>query len=214
MVSSNGKYRLYLREAGYLDLTCGNTTIWVACTVGYNVDSLYFGKDGLGLFLYGKDGSNWMLYGKTEMSVWKPRSQNAGQVEMLILHDDGNLVLYDRCGKTIWESDTSGKCFQGLDQLIYLKNTIYISKTDISILFLTICSKKYSNLLIKSDFYFKCCETFALLGHVVKSIFFHITWRIGHRKQHWKYFSWCVRPIFDLFQKKISEKVKNAFIHN
>lgn len=171
MVSSNGKYRLYLREAGYLDLTCGNATIWVAYTVSYNVDSLYFGKDGLGLFLYGKDGSNWMIYGKTEMSVWKPRSQNAGQVEMLILHDDGNLVLYDRFGKTIWESDTSGKCFQGLDQLIYLKNTIYISKTDISILFLTICSKKYSNLLIKSDFYFKCCETFALLGHVVKSIF-------------------------------------------
>ena len=91
---------------------------------------------------------------------------------MLILHDDGNLVLYDRCGKTIWESDTSGKCFQGLDQLIYLKNTIYISKTDISLLFLTIYSKKYSNLLIKSDFYLKCCETFALLGHIVKSIFF------------------------------------------
>ena len=58
------------------------------------------------------------------MSVWEPRSQNAGQIKMLILHDDGNLVLYDGCGKTIWESETSGKCFQGLDELIYLKNAV------------------------------------------------------------------------------------------
>ena len=27
-----------------------------------------------------------------------------------ILQDDGNLVVYDECGKILWESKTSGKC--------------------------------------------------------------------------------------------------------
>ena len=27
-----------------------------------------------------------------------------------ILKDDGNLVVYDECGETLWESKTSGKC--------------------------------------------------------------------------------------------------------
>ena len=132
MVSSNGKYRLYLREAGYLDLTCGNATIWVAYTVGYNVDSLYFGKDGLGLFLYGKDGSNWMLYGKTEMSVWKPRSQNAGQVKCWyymtmetwffmtdVAKPSGKVILLESASK-VWINWYISKILYISQKLIYL----------------------------------------------------------------------------------------------
>ena len=114
--SSNGKYRLYLREDGYLDLTCGETAIWNTSKMGYNVDFFYFGKNGLNLFLHGKDGLNLLLYGNKKHSIWKARAATTGQAKTLILHEDGNLVLSDGCNKSIWETQTSQnfKCLKGL----------------------------------------------------------------------------------------------------
>ena len=139
--SSNGKYRLYLREAGYLDLTCGETTIWNTNPIkNFNVDFFYFDKDGLHLVLHGKDGKNLFLYGNNKDSTWKAKL--TGQVKALVLHDDGNLVLSDACNKSIWETGTSQdfKCSKGLNELVFVRNIV-------SIIF-TIYSKECCNLFM------------------------------------------------------------------
>ena len=148
MESSNGKYRLYLREAGYLDLTCGETTIWKTNPIkNFNVDFFYFHKDGLHLVLHGKDGKNLFLYGNSKNSTGK--GTLTGQVKALVLHDDGNLVLSDACNKIIWETRTSQyfKCSKGLNELVFVRNIV-------SIIF-TIYSKECCNLFMKSDFHSK-----------------------------------------------------------
>ena len=127
--SSNGKYRLYLQEAGYLDLSCGKTTIWNTSSKDNNTDFFYFGNDGLNLFLHRNDGNNLLLYGNNKSSsIWKERVGTAGKARKLVLLEDGNLVLSDDCNKTIWETKTSQdlKCLKGLSELVYIRNCVSI----------------------------------------------------------------------------------------
>ena len=167
MESSNGKYRLYLREAGYLDLTCGETTIWKTNPIkNFNVDFFYFHKDGVHLVLHGKDGKNLFLYGNSKNSTGK--GTLTGQVKALVLHDDGNLVLSDACNKIIWETRTSQyfKCSKGLNELVFVRNIV-------SIIF-TIYSKECCNLFMKSDFHSKWLKQMFILKISLGTSFFFI----------------------------------------
>ena len=145
--STNGKYRLYLREAGHLDLTCGETTTWNT-TIKRNIDFLYFDKYGINLFLHGKNGENVIIYGKNGSSIRKTKVETIRRAKTLMLHGDGNLVLSDDCNERIWETKTSQdfKCLKGLNELVYIRN--YVS------IFVTIDSKECSYLFMKSDFSF------------------------------------------------------------
>ena len=125
--SSNGKYRLYLCEAGHLDLTCGKTTIWNTPSKP-NVDFLYFDKYGINLFLHGKNGENVVIYGKRRSSIWKTEVETIRRAKALVLHGDGNLVLSDDCNKHIWETETSQdlQCLKGLNELVCIRNYVPI----------------------------------------------------------------------------------------
>lgn len=93
--------------------------LWATSSVNYNVDFLYFEKDGLNLVLHGIDRPKLYFHWKTNNSIWKARVATAVQANVLMLHEDGNLVLYDRCNRSIWETNTNGKCLKGLDELIF-----------------------------------------------------------------------------------------------
>ena len=64
------------------------------------MDSLIFHSDGK-IYLLGKDNSiRWRL---------KIQSRNS-KGHLMLLQNDGNLVVYNDCGNSIWESKTRGKC--------------------------------------------------------------------------------------------------------
>ena len=62
------------------------------------MDSLIFYNDGK-IYLLGKDNSI------------RPKIQSRNSKgHLMLLQNDGNLVVYNDCGNSIWESKTRGKC--------------------------------------------------------------------------------------------------------
>ena len=54
---------------------------------------------------------NLLLYGKNNDLLWEANTRG----DLLIIQDDGNLVLYDKCGYPVWSSGTvTGHNNQGL----------------------------------------------------------------------------------------------------
>ena len=101
--SNNAKYQFFLRENGNLVLTCNGRPLWSSNTVNDNVDYLYLNKDGSSLILVGKDGR----------SVWKEKTW--GDALRMVLQDDGDLVLYNKCNVSVWNTGTYRKCEKGAD---------------------------------------------------------------------------------------------------
>ena len=98
--SSNGKYKLILQRYGNLELICESLgLLWSTNTINSNADFLYFVKNGYELVLRGKDNT----------SLWKV-SYRGGSPEMLIVQDDGNLVLYDTLKRSLWSTNSQDKC--------------------------------------------------------------------------------------------------------
>ena len=96
--SSNGKYKLILQRYGNLELICESLgLLWSTNTINANADFLYFVKNEL------------VLRGKDNTSLWKA-SYRGGSPEMLIVQDDGNLVLYDTLKRSLWSTNTQDKC--------------------------------------------------------------------------------------------------------
>ena len=104
--SRNEMYRLYLRENGNLVLTCQERSIWISFTFNKTVDFLYFDGEGTSLVLRGKDNSN----------VWKVQTAALGKE--LVLQNNGKLVLYNSCNKSIWEKGSKKLCRTGLLSLL------------------------------------------------------------------------------------------------
>lgn len=74
--------------------------MWSTNTSNKSVESLYFGKN-----------STLSLCKKGNISIWKPEfSWKDSDPEDFLLQDNANLVVYDKCGETLWESRTSRKC--------------------------------------------------------------------------------------------------------
>ena len=103
--SRNNKYQLHLRKNGNLVLTCGARPIWTSYTINNTVNFFYFDEDGTNLILRGKDNS----------TIWRAQTTMLG--EKLVLQDDGKLVLYNSCNKSIWEKGNEN-CPEGLVRLI------------------------------------------------------------------------------------------------
>ena len=96
--SSNGKYKLILQRYGNLELICESLgLLWSTNTINANADFLYFVKNEL------------VLRGKDNTSLWKVTYRGKSP-EMLIVQDDGNLVLYDTLKRSLWSTNTQDKC--------------------------------------------------------------------------------------------------------
>ena len=96
--SSNGKYKLILQRYGNLELICESLgLLWSTNTINANADFLYFVKNEL------------VLRGKDNTSLWKVTYRGKSS-EMLIVQDDGNLVLYDTLKRSLWSTNTQDKC--------------------------------------------------------------------------------------------------------
>ena len=81
-------------------LNCKDKQIWSTNTSDNSVEGLYFGKN-----------RTLSLRKKGNISIWKAEFLGIdSDPKDFILKDDGNLVVYDECGETLWESKTSGKC--------------------------------------------------------------------------------------------------------
>ena len=104
--SRNEMYKLYLRQNGNLVLTCQERSIWISFTSNKSVNFLYFDGEGTSLALRGKDNRN----------VWKIQTAVLGKE--LVLENNGKLVLYNSCNRSIWEKGGKKLCRKGLFTLL------------------------------------------------------------------------------------------------
>ena len=74
--------------------------IWTTNTNYDYLNYLNFKNDG-NIYLLGEDNNTrW----STEINLVNSKPY------MMLIQDDGNLGVYDKCGKRYWESRTSGQC--------------------------------------------------------------------------------------------------------
>ena len=73
--------------------------VWSTYTYDKYIEFLYFGSDGI--YLIGKDGSN-RLNGTLDNLKQK--------ANLLILQNDGNLVIFDKCGGIVQKYKPDTKC--------------------------------------------------------------------------------------------------------
>ena len=112
---------------GNLEIHCGKNIVW--SKGNDNADYLFF-HNKLGL----------VLYDKNNKSLWKANDmwRRISAPMILIMQDDGNLVIYDRCRKPYWESRTYEKCkaSSGLMDLVFphlWRETVKLTNSRLSI---------------------------------------------------------------------------------
>ena len=96
--SRNGKYQLRFLEGIGVGLFCGSNYIWSTYTWIDDGYTIYFEKDGTALIVKDKKGYD----------LW--RTDIEGKAMLMILQDDGNLVIYNRCNQSIFDTKTAGVC--------------------------------------------------------------------------------------------------------
>ena len=111
MQSPNGAAKLILTDTGNLEVWCKMKKLWTTNTNDDYVNSLNFKNNG-NIYLLGKDNN---IRWNTEIN-----SRNQKPYIMLI-QDDGNLVVYDKCGKSHWESRTEAQCSDTPGKIFYIK---------------------------------------------------------------------------------------------
>ena len=98
--SQNGYSRLILNDTGNLEIWCKSKKLWTTNTNDHYVDSLIFKDDGK-IYLLAKDNHSRLEIG-TSLTNSKP--------QLMVIENDGNLVIFDECGNRHWESGTGGLC--------------------------------------------------------------------------------------------------------
>lgn len=94
--SQNRATMLVLRDTGILEIWCKRQKLWTTDTNDSYVKYLFFKNDGK-IYLIGKDNSSrWKT--KTSLTNSKP--------QIMLTQNDGNVVIYDKCGNRIWQSGT------------------------------------------------------------------------------------------------------------
>ena len=113
--SENRKYSMVLKNSGNLEIFCGTVLIWASNSYDSRIDGLYFKHDAYNSWSYlvalGESSSTikWILHGDDDNTY------------LLILQNDGNLVLYSSSRDWYNPSgfqaalDTYGKCSNGKD---------------------------------------------------------------------------------------------------
>lgn len=99
--SESGISKFVLNKTGNLEIWCASEMIWSINTYDNYIDFLYFGNNGI--YPLGKDGSIRM---NGTLNSFKRKA------DLLLMQNDGNLVIYDECGGRIWHSMTDRKCFR------------------------------------------------------------------------------------------------------
>ena len=110
--SENGLFKLTVKENGKLEISCKGKKIWSLSTLVAATDFLYFNINGK-IIIIGKDNiTKWIR------PVFTRNTRNG----LLLMQNDGNLVVHDHCGRTLWESRSYGKCstVSGIDLLYIL----------------------------------------------------------------------------------------------
>ena len=101
LVSDNGRYRLILQNDGNLVLYKNRrTALWSSRTDGLSAQYCEMQKDG-----------NLVIYNYADKPIWASQTNDTKNVNsILILQDDGNLVIY-RADETTptWASGTNEK---------------------------------------------------------------------------------------------------------
>ena len=98
--SQNGDSRLILTYTGNLEIWCKKEKLWTTNTNDHYVDSLIFKDDGK-IYLLAKDN-----HSRLEIGTSLTKSRPA----LMLMQNDGNLVIYDECGNRHWESRTGKLC--------------------------------------------------------------------------------------------------------
>lgn len=100
--SASKNHRLILSSEGNLEIYCGSKVVW--SEGNNNADYLYFNSKG-----------DLVLYNKNKDQVWSASNMwnRKSTPNVLLMQEDGNLVLYDECGSPYWESKTYDKCKPG-----------------------------------------------------------------------------------------------------
>ena len=89
--SKNGILKLHLNVNENLVLHCEDKQIWSTNTSNSSIEYLYFGKN-----------STLSLRKKENISIWKAEfTGKNSEPEELILQDDGNVVVYDKCDEIL-----------------------------------------------------------------------------------------------------------------
>ena len=91
---------LVLNDTGNLEILCRRQKIWTTDTNDSFVNYLFFKNDGK-IDLLGKDNSS-RWYTKASPTNLKSR--------MMLILNDGNVVVYDTCGNRQWQSPTGAPC--------------------------------------------------------------------------------------------------------
>ena len=102
--SQNDAAKLILSNTGNLEVWCKSKKLWTTNTNDDYVNSLYFKNDG-NIYLLGKDNN-------TRWSTGINPSNS--KLDMMMIEDNGNLAVYDECGKRHWESRTTDQACQGI----------------------------------------------------------------------------------------------------
>ena len=93
-------FRLTLNQTGKLEVWCKGRTIWSKNAEIADVDFLYFDKN-----------SKMILIGKDNRTEWvTPVFIRGTKHDILLMQNDGNLVVQDECSNTLWQSRSYGKC--------------------------------------------------------------------------------------------------------
>ena len=100
LLSQNGVYRLVLNDTGNLEIWCKREKLWMTNIDVSYVDSLIFDNDG-----------QFYLLGKNKSYKWKLEILSANsKAHLMLLQNNGNLAVYNKCGDNLWESRTKGNC--------------------------------------------------------------------------------------------------------
>ena len=98
--SENGLFKLTLKENGKLEISCKGKKIWFLSTLIAAIDFLYFNING-----------KIIIIGKDNITAWiTPVFTRNTRNRLLLMQNDGNLVVQDQCGRTLWESRSYGIC--------------------------------------------------------------------------------------------------------
>ena len=91
--SLDGKYQVHLRQNGNLEVTTGTALLWSTGTINVGVDFLYFNWNELS------------LRGTDNKTIWKANSIYSEWYDELVIQNDGNLVIYNRCDEPMWATN-------------------------------------------------------------------------------------------------------------
>ena len=113
---------MVLRESGNLEMFCGKVLIWASNTFDSRITGLLFKSYG-GITLEGTFHSKWIL-----------QSSGDSDTYLLVLQNDGNLVLYSHSKD--WKNlngiaaalDTYGKCSNSKNFLLLKKVVIVTAR--------------------------------------------------------------------------------------